>query len=232
MGCLRLSIRRSIATLAITTLLKTGSEGSVDRLMKQISSFMNEIADEFKIVVVKAIRQVRKLALADGRFWSCLLRCATREERPRSQDSSRLYVGVAATWPDFRLSVHRVVVKRRVPTRNFPCFCWPESLRATTERSRSCVVVGNLALASFDSALLLSVGLSLIRCVFMLAYSAVDGAPETKSRQGFLLMVLLSFSSQPLSFREPCARAFLRRASLSCFLPPARSRSLEGIHPR
>jgi coatomer subunit gamma len=28
---------RSIATLAITTLLKTGSEGSVDRLMKQVS---------------------------------------------------------------------------------------------------------------------------------------------------------------------------------------------------
>jgi coatomer subunit gamma len=27
---------RSIATLAITTLLKTGSEGSVDRLMKQV----------------------------------------------------------------------------------------------------------------------------------------------------------------------------------------------------
>lgn len=51
-------MNRSIATLAITTLLKTGSEGSVDRLMKQISSFMNEIADEFKIVVVKAIRQV------------------------------------------------------------------------------------------------------------------------------------------------------------------------------
>lgn len=55
-------LRRSIATLAITTLLKTGTEGSVDRLMKQISSFMNEIADEFKIVVVKAIRQVSKEA--------------------------------------------------------------------------------------------------------------------------------------------------------------------------
>uniref|UniRef100_A0AAA9RW86 Coatomer subunit gamma n=1 Tax=Bos taurus TaxID=9913 RepID=A0AAA9RW86_BOVIN len=39
---------RSIATLAITTLLKTGSEGSIDRLMKQISSFMSEISDEFK----------------------------------------------------------------------------------------------------------------------------------------------------------------------------------------
>mmetsp|Transcript_12784 Transcript_12784/g.38564 ORF Transcript_12784/g.38564 Transcript_12784/m.38564 type:complete len:901 (+) Transcript_12784:224-2926(+) len=49
---------RSIATFAITTLLKTGSESSVDRLMKQISSFMNEIADEFKVVVVTAIREL------------------------------------------------------------------------------------------------------------------------------------------------------------------------------
>uniref|UniRef100_A0A8C8DRM1 Coatomer subunit gamma n=1 Tax=Oryzias sinensis TaxID=183150 RepID=A0A8C8DRM1_9TELE len=46
---------RSIATLAITTLLKTGSESSVDRLMKQISSFVSEISDEFKVVVVQAI---------------------------------------------------------------------------------------------------------------------------------------------------------------------------------
>ena len=49
---------RSIATLATTTLLKTGSEHSVDRLMKQISNFMSEIADEFKIVVVDAIRSM------------------------------------------------------------------------------------------------------------------------------------------------------------------------------
>lgn len=49
---------RSIATLAITTLLKTGNEGSVDRLMKQIASFMSEISDEFKIVVVEAIRSL------------------------------------------------------------------------------------------------------------------------------------------------------------------------------
>ncbi|CAH2275472.1 coatomer subunit gamma-2 [Pelobates cultripes] len=46
---------RSIATLAITTLLKTGSESSVDRLMKQISTFVSEISDEFKVVVVQAI---------------------------------------------------------------------------------------------------------------------------------------------------------------------------------
>ncbi len=49
---------RSIATLAITTLLKTGAESSVDRLMKQISSFVSEISDEFKIVVIEAIRFV------------------------------------------------------------------------------------------------------------------------------------------------------------------------------
>ena len=48
---------RSIATLAITTLLKTGAESSVDRLMKQISTFVAEISDEFKIVVVQAIRR-------------------------------------------------------------------------------------------------------------------------------------------------------------------------------
>jgi coatomer protein complex subunit gamma len=49
---------RSIATLAITTLLKTGTESSIERLMKQISTFMSEIGDEFKIVVVKAIREL------------------------------------------------------------------------------------------------------------------------------------------------------------------------------
>lgn len=54
---------RNIATLAITTLLKTGSESSVDRLMKQITSFMSEISDEFKIVVVQSIRFVFTFSL-------------------------------------------------------------------------------------------------------------------------------------------------------------------------
>ena len=35
---------RSIATYAITTLLKTGSESSVERLLKQIGTFMSDIA--------------------------------------------------------------------------------------------------------------------------------------------------------------------------------------------
>ncbi|CAI7567395.1 unnamed protein product [Penicillium viridicatum] len=47
---------RSIATFAITTLLKTGNEASVDRLMKQISGFMADITDEFKVTIVEAIR--------------------------------------------------------------------------------------------------------------------------------------------------------------------------------
>jgi coatomer subunit gamma len=47
---------RSIATFAITTLLKTGNESSVDRLMKQICGFMADISDEFKITIVEAIR--------------------------------------------------------------------------------------------------------------------------------------------------------------------------------
>lgn len=49
---------RSIATLAITTLLKTGNEASLDRLLKQITSFISEIVDEFKVVVVNAIKSL------------------------------------------------------------------------------------------------------------------------------------------------------------------------------
>src|ERR1700694_977541 len=49
---------RSIATYAITTLLKTGNEASVDRLMKEISGFMASITDEFKVTIVEAIRSL------------------------------------------------------------------------------------------------------------------------------------------------------------------------------
>ncbi|GJN08551.1 hypothetical protein PR202_ga26486 [Eleusine coracana subsp. coracana] len=58
LGSLLSDQNRSIATLAITTLLKTGNESSIDRLVKQITSFMSDIADEFKIVVVEAIRSL------------------------------------------------------------------------------------------------------------------------------------------------------------------------------
>ncbi|KAJ1967765.1 coatomer subunit gamma [Dispira parvispora] len=47
---------RSVATFAITTLLKTGNAESVDRLIKQISGFMGDITSEFKVIVMEAVR--------------------------------------------------------------------------------------------------------------------------------------------------------------------------------
>eukprot|EP01083_Nonionella_stella_P086229 239417_1 len=49
-------VNRNIATLAITTLLKTGVESSVERLMKSLTGFMTEVPDELKTIVVQAIR--------------------------------------------------------------------------------------------------------------------------------------------------------------------------------
>merc|ERR1719389_1017683 len=47
---------RNTATLALTTLLKTGHESNVERLIKQITSFMSDISDVFKIEVVRAVK--------------------------------------------------------------------------------------------------------------------------------------------------------------------------------
>jgi coatomer protein complex subunit gamma len=47
---------RNIATLAITALLKTGDEAGVDRLVAQIRGYVGEISDEFKVIVVDAVR--------------------------------------------------------------------------------------------------------------------------------------------------------------------------------
>eukprot|EP00753_Platysulcus_tardus_P015911 PLAT5336.5.p1 GENE.PLAT5336.5~~PLAT5336.5.p1 ORF type:complete len:910 (+),score=521.07 PLAT5336.5:27-2756(+) len=71
---------RSIATLAITTLLKTGGEDSVDRLMKQIGSFMSEIGDEFKIVVIEAIHALCLKFPAKCRLLLSFLADVLREE--------------------------------------------------------------------------------------------------------------------------------------------------------
>ena len=49
---------RTVATLAVTTLLKTGTENSIDRLIKQMSSFVSEISDEFKSIVVEAVKSL------------------------------------------------------------------------------------------------------------------------------------------------------------------------------
>ena len=49
---------RSISTCAITTLLNTGTESSVDRLLKQIASYMSDLSDEFRVTVVTAVKRL------------------------------------------------------------------------------------------------------------------------------------------------------------------------------
>jgi hypothetical protein len=63
---LMLDTNRSIAVYAITTLLKTGSESSVERLLKQIRTFMADIADDFKVVVVQVRRETLHGVAAQG----------------------------------------------------------------------------------------------------------------------------------------------------------------------
>ena len=47
---------RSVATLAITTLLRTGTESSVDRLLKSMNKLLNDLSDDFKVTVIEAVR--------------------------------------------------------------------------------------------------------------------------------------------------------------------------------
>lgn len=49
---------RTIATLAITTLLKTGAASRVEALVRQVGKFMADIGDEFKKVVVRAVHDL------------------------------------------------------------------------------------------------------------------------------------------------------------------------------
>jgi coatomer protein complex subunit gamma len=49
---------RSVATFAITALLKIGTESTVDSLIKQVSTLMSEMSDEFRVIVVEAIKSL------------------------------------------------------------------------------------------------------------------------------------------------------------------------------
>jgi len=49
---------RIIATLALTTLLKTENEAGIGRLLKRMLSFLNEIGDEFKNLIVDAVYEL------------------------------------------------------------------------------------------------------------------------------------------------------------------------------
>ncbi|CAR26321.1 ZYRO0B07018p [Zygosaccharomyces rouxii] len=47
---------RNISTYAITTLLKTGTESNISSLISTITKFIHEVSDDFKIIIVDAIR--------------------------------------------------------------------------------------------------------------------------------------------------------------------------------
>jgi coatomer protein complex subunit gamma len=71
---------RSIATLAVTTLLKTGSEASVDKLLKQIGGFMADVPDDFKTVLVGAVRALALKFPSKHRALAGFLAACLREE--------------------------------------------------------------------------------------------------------------------------------------------------------
>ena len=49
---------RNIATLALTLLLKTAQEANIEKLVRQIGSFMNDLTDMYKLDVVTAVRSL------------------------------------------------------------------------------------------------------------------------------------------------------------------------------
>ncbi|AAS52492.1 AEL193Wp [Eremothecium gossypii ATCC 10895] len=47
---------RNISTYAITTLLKTGTSKNISSLIKTITKFIHEVSDDFKVIIIDAIR--------------------------------------------------------------------------------------------------------------------------------------------------------------------------------
>jgi len=79
--CLIPDANKAIGTMAITTLLKTGSEANVERLVKQISSFMLDVgSDELKVVVVTALHELALRLPSKYRPVQTLLSNALRDE--------------------------------------------------------------------------------------------------------------------------------------------------------
>eukprot|EP00835_Amoeboradix_gromovi_P002292 NODE_127_length_18646_cov_0.421632.p2 type:complete len:764 gc:universal NODE_127_length_18646_cov_0.421632:12799-10508(-) len=70
----------SIATFAITTLLKTGNENSVDRLILQIQSTINTLNEEFKIIIVDAISKLSLKFTNKSSLFVTFLNSVLREE--------------------------------------------------------------------------------------------------------------------------------------------------------
>lgn len=95
---------RSIATLAITTLLKTGNASSVDRLMGEISGFVSDLNDDFKRVVVRAVRELCSKYPDKHRMFFMFLTNLLREEGSfvLKNEIVDVFVDVMDKLPDVR----------------------------------------------------------------------------------------------------------------------------------
>ena len=61
---------RNVSTYAITSLLKTGTSNNISSLIKTITNFIHEISDDFKIIIIDA---VRTMALKFPEEWKSIL---------------------------------------------------------------------------------------------------------------------------------------------------------------
>ncbi|OLY82279.1 Coatomer subunit gamma [Smittium mucronatum] len=95
---------RPIATLAITALLKTGNESSVDRLMKVMQGFLTEITDEFRTIVADAVRNLCVKFPQKHSIFLTFLSGALRDEGGFQFKKSivEAIIGLAKTVPECR----------------------------------------------------------------------------------------------------------------------------------
>lgn len=93
---------RNIATLALTVLLKTAQESSVEKLVKQIGNFMTDLTDIYKLDVVNAVRSL--CASYPDKFPSMLgfLSSALREEGSQEvkQAVAAAMISISDTIPE------------------------------------------------------------------------------------------------------------------------------------
>jgi coatomer protein complex subunit gamma len=79
---------RNIATLALTVLLKTAQESNVDKLVKQIGSFMDDLSDIYRLDVVSAIRSLSESYPSKYRTMMAFLASALRDENSQEVKSA------------------------------------------------------------------------------------------------------------------------------------------------
>ncbi|KEG12437.1 putative coatomer gamma subunit [Trypanosoma grayi] len=100
---------RIIATLAITTLLKTGTEFTIERLISQLSAaaYLRELGDEFKMVIIDAMRVLSiKFPAKYSIFLSFLSKALNEEGSSELKENIvDVTIGIAKSNPESKESV-------------------------------------------------------------------------------------------------------------------------------